>query len=132
MDRETGYQSRPILIRGNVLLWLRGGLTLRLEGRLSKAQALELARRIADIPLPGEIRGRRSSEYRVYGCGRRRLCTGDRDGEGRALARGGARPRRLRPQRRRRAGARHDIDLHLAVELIEQGCPYETAIEILI
>jgi hypothetical protein len=28
--------------------------------------------------------------------------------------------------------ARHDIDLHLAVELMEQGCPYETAIEILI
>ena len=28
--------------------------------------------------------------------------------------------------------ARHDIDLHRAVELIQQGCPYETAIEILI
>jgi hypothetical protein len=28
--------------------------------------------------------------------------------------------------------ARHDIDLHLAVELVEQGCPYETAIDILI
>jgi hypothetical protein len=28
--------------------------------------------------------------------------------------------------------ARHDIDLHLAVELVESGCPYETAIEILI
>jgi hypothetical protein len=28
--------------------------------------------------------------------------------------------------------ARHDIDLHFAVELVEQGCPYETAIEILI
>ncbi|HKG42809.1 MAG TPA: hypothetical protein VKB10_01030 [Gaiellaceae bacterium] len=28
--------------------------------------------------------------------------------------------------------ARHDIDLHFAIELIEQGCPYETAIEILI
>jgi hypothetical protein len=28
--------------------------------------------------------------------------------------------------------ARHDIDLHLAVELIERGCPYETAINILI
>jgi hypothetical protein len=28
--------------------------------------------------------------------------------------------------------ARHDIDLHFAVELIEQGCAYETAIEILI
>jgi hypothetical protein len=28
--------------------------------------------------------------------------------------------------------SRHDIDLHLAVELVEQGCPYETAIDILI
>ena len=28
--------------------------------------------------------------------------------------------------------ARLDIDLHRAVELIQQGCPYETAIEILI
>lgn len=28
--------------------------------------------------------------------------------------------------------ARLDIDLHFAVELIEQGCPYETALEILI
>jgi hypothetical protein len=28
--------------------------------------------------------------------------------------------------------ARHDIDLHLAVELVRQGCPYETAIDILI
>jgi hypothetical protein len=46
IDRETGYRERPILIRGNVLLWLHGGLTLRLEGRLSKAQALELARSI--------------------------------------------------------------------------------------
>jgi hypothetical protein len=28
--------------------------------------------------------------------------------------------------------ARHDIDLHLAVRLIELGCPHETAIDILI
>jgi hypothetical protein len=28
--------------------------------------------------------------------------------------------------------ARHDIDLHFAVALIEQGCPYETALDILI
>jgi len=27
---------------------------------------------------------------------------------------------------------RHDIDLHLAIELIRRGCPYETAIDILI
>jgi len=28
--------------------------------------------------------------------------------------------------------ARHDIDLHLAVELVAQGCPHDTAIDILI
>jgi hypothetical protein len=28
--------------------------------------------------------------------------------------------------------ARHDIDLHFAVGLIERGCPYETALDILI
>jgi hypothetical protein len=28
--------------------------------------------------------------------------------------------------------ARHDIDLHFAVALLEQGCPYETALDILI
>ena len=28
--------------------------------------------------------------------------------------------------------ARHDIDLHLAVRLVENGCPYELAIDILI
>jgi hypothetical protein len=27
---------------------------------------------------------------------------------------------------------RHDIDLHLAVKLMRSGCPYETAIDILI
>ena len=46
IDRDSGYRERPILVRGNVLLWLRGGLTLRLEGPLSKAQALELARSV--------------------------------------------------------------------------------------
>jgi hypothetical protein len=28
--------------------------------------------------------------------------------------------------------ARHDIDLHLAVELLGQGCPVDTALDILI
>jgi hypothetical protein len=46
IDRSTGYSERPILIHGNVLLWLRGGVTLRLEGRLTKAQALEIARTV--------------------------------------------------------------------------------------
>jgi hypothetical protein len=46
IDRETGYRERPILITGNVLLWVHDGVTLRLEGRLTKAQALALARSI--------------------------------------------------------------------------------------
>lgn len=28
--------------------------------------------------------------------------------------------------------ARHDIDLHTAVRLVERGCPYELALDILI
>ena len=45
-DRELGFQQRTILIRGNVLLWLHGELTLRLEGNLTRSQAIELARTI--------------------------------------------------------------------------------------
>ncbi len=45
-DRYRGFQERAVLIHGNVLLWVRGGLTLRLEGRLAKAKALSLARRV--------------------------------------------------------------------------------------
>lgn len=45
-DRDRGFQERPIRIHGNVLLWTHGPLTLRLEGRLTRAQALELARRV--------------------------------------------------------------------------------------
>lgn len=43
-DRSgTFRQRRTILIHGNVLLWVHGDLTLRLEGKLTKAQALRLA-----------------------------------------------------------------------------------------
>ena len=28
--------------------------------------------------------------------------------------------------------ARHDVDLHLAIELLENGCPLETALRILL
>ena len=28
--------------------------------------------------------------------------------------------------------ARHDVDLHLAVELLERGCPIDTALRILL
>jgi hypothetical protein len=45
-DRDFGFRERPILINENVLLWVRGQLTLRIEGKLSEAQALELARTI--------------------------------------------------------------------------------------
>ncbi len=45
-DRRLGFRERPVRIRGNVLLWVRGPLTLRLEGRLTKEQALALAHRV--------------------------------------------------------------------------------------
>ena len=45
-NRRLGFRERPVLISGNVLLWVRGPLTMRLEGRLTKEQALELAHRI--------------------------------------------------------------------------------------
>jgi hypothetical protein len=40
------FQQRTVKITGNVLLWTHGPVTLRLEGRISRAQALRLARRI--------------------------------------------------------------------------------------
>ena len=46
LGRDRGFRERTVRIRGNVLLWLRNGITLRLEGRLTRNQALSLARRI--------------------------------------------------------------------------------------
>jgi hypothetical protein len=45
-DRQRGYSEGPVLIRGNVLLWLRGQLTLRLEGKLTRSQAIALAQTV--------------------------------------------------------------------------------------
>ncbi len=44
LDRSLGFRQRTVLIRGNVLLWVHGRLTLRLEGKLTKSQALQIAR----------------------------------------------------------------------------------------
>lgn len=44
LDRSGAFRQRTVLVRGNVLVWVHGPLTLRLEGRLTKAQALEIAR----------------------------------------------------------------------------------------
>ncbi len=43
-DRHGEFHQRTVVIHGNVLLWIRGQLTLRLEGPLTKAQALHIAR----------------------------------------------------------------------------------------
>ena len=45
-DREGRFREKTVRIRGNVLLWARGALTYRLEGRISKADALRIAREI--------------------------------------------------------------------------------------
>jgi hypothetical protein len=42
---RNGFHQAPVREHGNVLLWLNGPLTLRLEGPLTKGQALDLARR---------------------------------------------------------------------------------------
>jgi hypothetical protein len=45
-DRQGQFREVRVRVHGNVLLWTRGALTLRLEGRLSKADALQIAREI--------------------------------------------------------------------------------------
>jgi hypothetical protein len=45
-DRQLGMRQQTIRIRGNVLVWTRGQLTLRLEGGLSRSEAIELAETI--------------------------------------------------------------------------------------
>jgi hypothetical protein len=43
-DRTGAFKQRAVLVRGNVLLWVHGQLTMRLEGHLTKGQALHLGR----------------------------------------------------------------------------------------
>lgn len=43
-DRRLGVQERTVHIHGTVLIWVRGDLTLRLEGKLTKDEALSFAR----------------------------------------------------------------------------------------
>ena len=45
-DRQFGFRETTVVIRGNVLLWVRGLLTLRLEGKLTRRQAIALAQTI--------------------------------------------------------------------------------------
>jgi hypothetical protein len=45
-DRQLGFREQTVRIRGNVLVWTRRGLTLRLEGALTRAEAIALARTI--------------------------------------------------------------------------------------
>ena len=45
-DRQLSFREQTIRIRGNVLVWTRGRLTLRLEGSLTRAQAIALAQTV--------------------------------------------------------------------------------------
>jgi hypothetical protein len=45
-SRSGEFRERTVKIRGNVLLWTHGPVTVRIEGRITKAQALRLARQI--------------------------------------------------------------------------------------
>jgi hypothetical protein len=44
VDAEGRFQEESVRLAGNVLLWERGTLTLRLEAEVSKAEALKIAR----------------------------------------------------------------------------------------
>jgi hypothetical protein len=44
VDAEGQFRQETIRLVGNVLLWERGDLTLRLEGEISRDEALEIAR----------------------------------------------------------------------------------------
>jgi hypothetical protein len=46
LDRHGDIQSEQVRLAGNVLLWERGSLTLRLEADLSKTEALQIARSV--------------------------------------------------------------------------------------
>jgi hypothetical protein len=46
LGRDSFFRERTVLIHGNVLLWVRDGITLRLEGALTRDQALAIARRV--------------------------------------------------------------------------------------
>jgi len=46
LDASGRIADEPTYLAGNTLLWNRGPLLLRLEGRLSRAEALELARSV--------------------------------------------------------------------------------------
>ena len=46
MDEQGFIADEPTYLAGNTLLWNRGDLLLRLEGDLSRDEALELARSI--------------------------------------------------------------------------------------
>lgn len=45
-DRSGAFREKTVRIHGNVLLWTHGPVTLRLEGRLSMAQAIRIARQV--------------------------------------------------------------------------------------
>jgi hypothetical protein len=45
-DANGAYQQEPIRLAGKTLVWERGALTLRLEGELSKVEAMRIARSV--------------------------------------------------------------------------------------
>ena len=46
LGRDLGFRERTVLIHGNVLLWLRDGITMRLEGKSDTRAGASIARSI--------------------------------------------------------------------------------------
>jgi hypothetical protein len=49
VDAQGNFDDENVRLAGNVLLWERGRLTLRLEGELPRAEALEIARSVRPV-----------------------------------------------------------------------------------
>ena len=49
VDAQGVFDDENVRLAGNVLLWERGQLTLRLEGDLSRAEAVEIARSVRPV-----------------------------------------------------------------------------------
>ena len=60
------FRQRTVKIHGNVLLWTHGPVTVRLEGRISKAQALRARspNRLTDPPSGGDPQSRSAPNTR--------------------------------------------------------------------
>jgi hypothetical protein len=126
-----GDRPASAAARHQLVIWIRGPLTIRLEGDMTMDEALEIARSFVDacfsyksgthlglIEMPAadvdSPENDRDRSHRAVARGRVSSAPGSRFSHAATLA------------------ARHDIDLHFAIDLLGLGCPPDVAFQILV